>query len=66
MLGTLTTGHSKDSAAAQFELVNLGNNRVALKADNGKYLRADFGGGAGASAGSADIGANQTFVLIRP
>ncbi len=66
LLGTLTTGHSKDSAAAQFELVNLGNNRVALKADNGKYLRADFGGGAGASAGSADIGANQTFVLIRP
>lgn len=66
LLGTLTCGHRADSAAAAFELVDLGNDRVALRADNGRFLRADFGGGAGVSAASADIGENQTFHLLHP
>jgi len=43
----------------------LGAGKIALKADNGKFLRADFGGGAGLSAASGSVGANQTFELIR-
>ena len=48
-----------------FTLVDLGNNQLAIQADNGKYLRADFGGNAGLSAGSSSIGNHQTFSLIR-
>ncbi|WP_430462194.1 endonuclease/exonuclease/phosphatase family protein [Thalassolituus sp. LLYu03] len=66
LVGTLTTGHDLNSAAAAFTLVDLGNNRVALLADNGRYVRADFGGGAGVSAASSAVGDNQTFRLIRP
>ena len=66
LLGTLKASrHDANDGAQQFELVSLGNGKIALKADNGKYLRADFGGGAGLSAGSSSIGNNQTFELIR-
>ncbi len=52
--------------AAAFTVTDLGDDRVALRADNGRYLRADFGGGAGLSAASSALGDNQTFTLLHP
>ena len=65
VLGTLKA-KSKLTKRGHFEMVDLGDGKIALKAYNRKYLRADFGGGAGLSASSRSIKAHQTFELIRP
>lgn len=66
LVGTLTATNHDKGAAAQFELVDRGNGQIALKADNGRFLRADFAGGAGASAGAAVADDWETFTLVRP
>lgn len=66
LFGTLTASNQDKGAAAQFELIDLGNNQVALKADNGNFLRADFAGGAGLSALASEVDDWETFTLIHP
>ncbi|OED46177.1 hypothetical protein ACH42_04000 [Endozoicomonas sp. (ex Bugula neritina AB1)] len=65
-LGILKANYHTPEAAAQFELTILDNNKLAIRADNNKFLRADFGGGLGLSAGSNYIYKNQLFEVIRP
>ncbi len=48
-----------------FELIPLGEDRYALKAPNGRYLRAEGGGGAGLIADRTEVGEHETFRLVR-
>jgi endonuclease/exonuclease/phosphatase family metal-dependent hydrolase len=66
LLGTLIANSHSQEAAQLFEIVNLGDGKVAIKADNGKYFSADFGGGAGITASASNIGDNEIFTLVRP
>lgn len=64
LVGTLVARAESINSWEKFKLVDLGNNRVALKSDNGRYLRADFGGGAGISANGWSVRSYETFKLI--
>ena len=66
LVGTLKASNHDKGAAAQFELVDRGSGKIALKADNGKFLRADFAGGAGLSARASVADSWETFTLVRP
>ncbi|WP_199243940.1 endonuclease/exonuclease/phosphatase family protein [Bacterioplanes sanyensis] len=66
VFGTLKAKFDSPEVAAQFELVTQSNNAIALKADNGKFVRADFGGGVGLSANARAAKEYETFVLMRP
>lgn len=46
-----------------FSQIDLGQNRIALRAKNGKYVSAENGGGGKLFATSTPIGRNETFLL---
>ncbi len=66
LFGTLKAKFDQPQAAALFTLVEMGNGQIALQADNGNYVRADFGGGVGLSANASKPNSHERFELVRP
>ncbi len=57
---------NRDAIAAweTLRIVNLGNGNYALRAANGQYVCAEFGGGDGVMANRNAIGARETLRII--
>ncbi|MDW7732895.1 MAG: RICIN domain-containing protein [Methanolobus sp.] len=60
----LIAGSSPITSDQMFEIVYITNNRVALKAPNGRYVYAANGGGQELIAGSTEIGQWEIFELL--
>ncbi len=62
--GLLDASLNKIDSSAEFTLIGVGVNKVALRANNGKYVCAEGGGGGTLVANRTAIGPWETFTLI--